>query len=88
MIKTTSGIDCSVPYADFEYQNVFTEYSARLCANTAEFYYCNMLEFELELDFHAWQRPEFEDAVKEALIDWAELEASPVSALKRRLAAR
>jgi hypothetical protein len=79
MIKTTNDIDCGVHFADFEYVNVFTEYSARLYGNTAEFYYNNILEFEFELDFQSWQRSEFEDAVKDALIDWSELESSPVS---------
>ena len=85
MIKTTSGTDCGAPCVDFEYQNIFPEYSARLHANTAEFYYCNMLEFELDLDFQTWQRPEFEGAVKDALIDWAEFEGNPISALKRHI---
>lgn len=85
MIKTTNDIDCGVPFADFEYVNLFTEYSARLHGNTAEFFYRNELECELELDFQSWQRPEFEDAVKESLIDWAEFETSPVWALKEKV---
>lgn len=85
MIKTTKDIDCGVPYVDFEYQNIFPEYSARLHGNIAEFYYRNMLEFELDLDFQTWQRPEFEDAVKAALISWAEFEGNPISALKSRV---
>jgi len=85
MIKTTKDIDCGIPCADFECVNTFPEYSARLHANTAEFYYRNMLEFELDLDFQAWQRLEFEDAVKDALIDWAEFDGNPISALKRHI---
>ena len=85
MIKTTKDIDCGIPCADFECVNMFPEFSARLYGNSAEFYYRNMLEFELDLDFQACQRPEFEDAVKDALIDWAEFEGNPISALKSRV---
>jgi hypothetical protein len=85
MIKTTNDIDCGVSFADFEYVNLFTEYSARLYGNTAEFFYRNDLEYELELDFESWQRPEFEDAVKDALVDWAECESSPVAALRAKV---